>query len=594
MYKADTSKDTIELRKLIREISTRLAQFDTERDTVTGYAKEVIFPSDSNFSFESAHLKDGNIPAIQKFQTKLLENAKQKNDQDDDDDTDLEATIEEILELTKLALDLLESGRSVENAKLNWLTAMLKEHPDSRFLVFTEVLQTTAIIKATFQNQSLALTGGMSADERKEAVKKFYDSNKNYRILVATSAADEGLDFQVANKVVHWDLSPDPAVLMQRNGRVARLGQISDVTAYYLILEGTLAEKRDTALLKRLETAGVTDPRMQLKILGQLDNKQEGKIASAIENDSGDGQTVDKILQVAKESSDLMETELRKLNEQLKPIEVLDRDKLLKRLKTWHNLEVTQYDTYKHKLVFESKEWQRPVFGEEKTEMESAVSEVLVIKQKNKKDRKFNFDPEFALFSQEKTPDRLAGLLPWNPKESEGGTKQHQPFFDIDPIGALTESLARQREADFMAVSAQKLCEHFPNLKACSYLLFATHPLRELEKNKSSDSAKYLTYYTFTTDFSQPVNPDGASAIEVHDMITFLEGQIVQGVVSLSSEVIDLAKSAGRDISKWVQDSFSMGGGDFLDEESSYFVPIPVALVAIVDPIAEVKENNIA
>jgi len=594
-YKTDNFADTQDLRKLIREISTRLAPFYTERgDTVTGYAKEVIFPSDSNFSFESAHLKEGNIPAIQKFQKKLLENAKQKNDGDDDDDTDLEATIEEILELTKLALNLLKSGRSVENAKLNWLNAMLLEHPDSRFLVFTEVLQTTAIITATFHDQSLALTGSMSADERKEVVKKFYDRNKNYRILVATSAADEGLDFQVANKVVHWDLSPDPAVLMQRNGRVARLGQISDVTAYYLILEGTLAEKRDTALLKRLEKAGVTDPRMQLKILGQLDNKQEGKIASAIEDDSGDGQTVDKILQVAKESSDLMETELRKLNEQLKPIEVLDRDKLLKRLKTWHNLEVTQYDTYKHKLVFESKEWQRPVFGEEKTEMESAVSEVLVIKQKNKKDRKFNFDPEFALFSQEKTPDRLAGLLPWNPKESEGGTKQHQPFFDIDPIGALTQSLARQREADFMAVSAQKLCEHFPNLKGCSYLLFATHPLRELEKNKSSDSAKYLTYYTFTTDFSQPVNPDGASAIEVHDMITFLEAQIVQGVVSLSSEVIDMAKSAGRDISKWVQDSFSMGGDDFLDEESSYFVPIPVALVAIVDPIAEVKENNIA
>jgi hypothetical protein len=37
-----------------------------------------------------------------------------------------------------------------------------------------------------------------------------------------------------------------------------------------------------------------------------------------------------------------------------------------------------------------------------------------------------------------------------------------------------------------------------------------------------------------------------------------------------------------------------MGGDDFLDEESSYFVPIPVALVAIVDPIAEVKENNLA
>jgi hypothetical protein len=36
-------------------------------------------------------------------------------------------------------------------------------------------------------------------------------SNPNVRILVATSAADEGFDLQVANRVVHWDLSSSPA-----------------------------------------------------------------------------------------------------------------------------------------------------------------------------------------------------------------------------------------------------------------------------------------------------------------------------------------------------------------------------------------------
>lgn len=287
-----------------------------------------------------------------------------------------------------------------------------------------------------------------------------------------------------------------------------------------------------------------------------------------------------------------METELQKLNEKLKPVEVLDRNKLLKRLKIWHDLKVTEYDYYKHKLAFETKEWQRPIFGEEKTEMESAVSEVLIIQPRNRRNRgnRFNFDPEFSLFSQEKNLNGLAGLLPWYIKEGEEGTKKHLPIIENDPIGSLTQSLARQRQADFIAVSTQNLYEHFPNLKGCSYLLFATHPLRELERNKSSDSAKYLTYYTFTTDFTQPVNLDGASAIEVHEMITFLEEQIVQGAVSLSSDTIAQAKSAGRDISKWVQDSLSIGGDDFLDEESSYFVPIPVALVAIVDDSLEVKE----
>lgn len=589
-YKSDTADDIKQLRQLIREISKRLAEFDENRELE--YAKEVIFPSDGNFSFTSRNLGEGSIPAIYEFQKRLLENVKQNRDQDDED-TDLEATIEEILELSGLALNLLASGRSVENAKLNWLTAMLVVHPDSRFLVFTEVLQTTAIITATFHNQSLALTGGMSTDERKEVVKKFYDRTKNYRILVATSAADEGLDFQVANKVVHWDLSPDPAVLMQRNGRVARLGQISDVTAYYLILEGTLAENRDTALLKRLEEAGITDPRMQLKILGQLDTKQQDKITSAIKEDGRvDLGTVDQVLKAAKQYSDVMETELRKLNEQLEPQWVLDRDKLLKRLKIWHDLGVTQYDFYRHKLAFESKEWQRPVFGEEKTEMESAVSEVLAITHfKNKKDR-FNFDPEFSLFSQEKNLNGLAGLLPWYIQETEGGIKQHRPLVGHDPIGTLTQSLARLNQADFIAVSAQELYEHFPNLKDCTYLLFATHPLGELEKKSSSNSAKYLTYYTFATDLTQPIHSNGASAIEVHEMITFLEEQVIQGLATLSPDVIDQAKSAGKQIAEWVQNSFSLGGDDFLEEESNYFVPIPVALVAIVDEKLESKEYN--
>ncbi|MFO5528064.1 MAG: helicase-related protein [Cuspidothrix sp.] len=596
-YNSDNSATTEILRTLIREISKNLSEFDIERDTITGYAKEIIFPSDGNFVFKSSNLKDGNIPAIYKFHRKLLENVNPKNNKDDndpdDEDGDLEATPDELLEITELALNLLRSGRSVENAKLNWLRAMLEAHPDSRFLVFTEVLQTTAIITATFPKQSLPLTGGMSSDDRKEVVKKFYDRNKNYRILVATSAADEGLDFQVANKVVHWDISPDPAILMQRNGRVARLGQISDVTAYYLILEGTLAEKRDTALLQRLIKAGVKDHRMQLKILGQLDNKEQEKIINAVDQDSDQG-NVDQILKAAQQYSNLMEKQLRKLNEQLQPQDVLDRYKLLERLKVWHDLNVTEYDPYKHKLAFEAKEWQRPVFGEEKTEMESAISEVLAIQHvKNRKDR-FNFDPEFGLFSQEKNLNKLAGLMPWFTNENENGIKQHQPMIGSDPIGSLTQSLARLRQADFIAVTANNLYQDVPDCPNCSYLLFATHPLRELEKNKSSDSAKYLTYYCFnTTDLSQPINPDGASAKEVNDMITFLEKEITQkGAISISSEEIEQAQSAGKAISKWVQDSFIMGGDDFLDEESSYFVPIPVALVTVINERLEVKEYS--
>ena len=602
IYSADNSASTEMLRTLIREISRYLSVFDENREP-DAYAKEVDFPSDG-FSFSSGNLKDGkpeeknSIPAIVRFQKKLLENVKPKKDKDDDEeDTDLETLPEEILELAELALDLLRSPNSVENAKINWLKDMLKAHPDSRFLVFTEVLQTTAIITEAFDKQSLALTGSMSTDERKEQVKKFYDRNRNYRILVATSAADEGLDFQVANKVVHWDLSPDPAVLMQRNGRVARLGQISDVTAYYLILEGTLAERRDTFLVDRLINAGFTEPQMQLKILGQLDSKQQEKIRIAVENK--DFGTVDKSIEVAKQNGQAMKDVFSDLNAKLKLDSVLDRNDLLKRFKVWHDLGVTQYDSYKHKLAFETKEWQRPVFGEEKTEMESAVSDIIAITHSKNRKTRFNFDPEFALFSQEKNSNGLAGLMPWLTKkrdieESGRVVIQHQPLRESDPIGNLSQSLARQRQADFIAISGQKLFEHFPNLNGCSYLMFATHPLRELEENRSSDSAKYLTYYTFRSDLANPIDNNGASADDVHKMITFLEEQVIQGLANPSSDVIDQAKSAGKQISEWVQNSFSLGGGDdFFGEESGYFVPVPVALIAIVDdPDAAILENG--
>jgi hypothetical protein len=128
--------------------------------------------------------------------------------------------------------------------------------------------------------------------------------------------------------------------------------------------------------------------------------------------------------------------------------------------------------------------------------------------------------------------------------------------------------------------------------------MFATHPLRELEGNKSSNAAKYLTYYTFMDDLNQPTNLSGASADDVQKMITFLEEQVVQGVTSPPPEIIEQVKLAGKAISKWVEGSFRLGNNDFNDfddfgDESGYFVPVPVALVAIINTDTQISEDEI-
>ena len=72
---------------------------------------------------------------------------------------------------------------------------MLERHPRDKFLVFTESLQTCEIICKRFGDTATRrLVGSMSEADRERAVRDLR-SSPNVRILVATSAADEGFDF---------------------------------------------------------------------------------------------------------------------------------------------------------------------------------------------------------------------------------------------------------------------------------------------------------------------------------------------------------------------------------------------------------------
>jgi superfamily II DNA or RNA helicase len=567
-YRQDTSTSTENLRKLIKGISQKLAAYD-ERNK-SGHVT-VSFPSD-DFSFDAKSLGQplpGNkVIDIYRFNEKLRRG--------DDEDSTFIAASEEITELTELALELLnfadfhsEDEAGAENVKLTWLKDILAKYPESKFLVFTESLQTCEIIIKALPRESEKLTGDTSLAQREEAVAKLRDVGSPVRVLVATSAADEGFDFQVANRVIHWDLSPNPAVLMQRNGRVARLGQISDVTAYYLIIAGTHEQRREQALVDRFTQLGITDERMRLKILGSLSIEQEEQIFQDIEE--GRFSLIDDILKQAEADQKEMEKRLGELQTQLREQWVISREELAKRLERWMELGLSSLDQ-KHELKFSTQEWSRPVFRDEGTVMETAQAKIAVIQ-----DRKFTFDPEFKVFGREKDNILLAGLYPWHQKEWNGVMK-HRPLHKSDPIGGLACSLARQRGADFTTISARQLYSEFPNLKDAQYLLFATHPLREVEDHASSATDSYLTFYAFSSDLSQPINPQGASAKDVYRMISLLEEDALKpDSPFLETAVFEAAKDTSKELAKWLEQSRKLGGLT----KKSFFLPIPVALVAV-------------
>ncbi len=450
---------------------------------------------------------------------------------------------------------------------------MLDKHTHSRFLLFTESLQTCEIITKALPTQSGRLTGDMGVSDREKVVSKFRDLNGSLRVLVATSAADEGFDFQVANRVIHWDLSPSPAILMQRNGRVARLGQIADVVAYYLIMEGTHEERREKALHERFISLGITDEKLRLKILGSISKDEEEEIAKAIENNNPP--LIDSILKSAKAENEEMEKKLGKLQKELKEHWVIDRGKLANRLERWVKLGLPNGVQNTFNLKFETVPWKRPVFKDVASIEETSAKVAIIQSSKGKK--KITFDPEFKMFGQNSADlYSLAGLRPWTCKEDKDVLK-YRPDTHVDPIGDLACSLARLRQADFTIVSAGSLDGVLPHLKGARYLLFATHPLRELETNSLDSAFCYLTFYAFGEDCREPLQPKGASSEEVYRLISLLEEQTV--ALPLDEKVIKESKSAGFKISEWLKNSRQTGGGF---TQKGYFLPIPVVLIAVV------------
>ena len=457
----------------------------------------------------------------------------------------------------------------VENRKLSWLKEKLEQYRHSRFLVFTESLQTCEIITKSLPRESEKLTGHLDFPTREKTVSRFRDLNSSVRVLVATSAADEGFDFQVATKVVHWDLSPSPAVLMQRNGRVARLGQISDVTAYYLIITDTHEEKREQALRHRFKALGITDERLKLKILGSLSSEEEEEIFKAVEAEQI--QLIDKILEKAKKENEEMDQQLGEIQKHIMAQSVIDRQILAKRLNCWMQLELPNHLAGKFNLQFDKVLWNRPIFREVAT-VENAEATIATIQRK-----KVTFDPEFKLFGSNGKTYLLAGLRPWVKKENVLALR---PIEGADPIGELACYLARQREADFTTVSAKRLYDpdSFPDLKGTRYLLFATHPMREAEPNLSQSSLSYLTFYAFNGDFEKPLQSQGASADDVHKLISLLEKEaLTSEPVPLDSYVLEQARLAGGSITAWLQKERKLPRLG----RQTYFLPLPVALVAV-------------
>ena len=119
-------------------------------------------------------------------------------------------------------------------------------------IVFTEYRDTLEHLRGLLTAANLracVLHGGLSANERRQVLTDFAAGHK---ILLTTDAAAEGLNLQrTCRVIVHFELPWNPARLLQRAGRVDRIGQRRRVHEIALVAADTAESLVITPLARR-------------------------------------------------------------------------------------------------------------------------------------------------------------------------------------------------------------------------------------------------------------------------------------------------------------------------------------------------------
>lgn len=152
--------------------------------------------------------------------------------------------------LLRTMKDWAKRAKGQRDSKVKQLVAWLKEHlkpggkwSNERVIIFTEYRATQNWLQEVLSvegftdgDRLLTMYGGMDSEKREEVKAAFQTSPEisPVRILLATDAASEGLDFQnFCSRLIHYEIPWNPNRMEQRNGRVDRHGQKADKVSVF-------------------------------------------------------------------------------------------------------------------------------------------------------------------------------------------------------------------------------------------------------------------------------------------------------------------------------------------------------------------------
>jgi superfamily II DNA or RNA helicase len=194
--------------------------------------------------------------------------------------SELAAEIEILKDLEQKARELVASG---QDRKWDELSKTLQDNPamhdasgrQRKIIIFSEHRDTIRYLHDKIcgvlgtSDAIVTIDGTTHRDERRK-IQAMFRSDPEVRVLIATDAAGEGVNLQVANLMVNYDLPWNPNRLEQRFGRIHRIGQTETCHLWSLVAKETREGDVYHRLLKKIEVENEALQGRVFDILGEV------------------------------------------------------------------------------------------------------------------------------------------------------------------------------------------------------------------------------------------------------------------------------------------------------------------------------------
>jgi non-specific serine/threonine protein kinase len=175
-----------------------------------------------------------------------------------------------------LGQNVFTEGESGKFARLRELCEIIYEKRE-RVLVFTQFKEITnplsEFLEIVFQHRGLVLHGETPVTKRKELVDQFQGHEYVPFMVLSIKAGGVGLNLTSANHVIHFDRWWNPAVENQATDRAFRIGQHKNVVVHKFITKGTIEEKIDLMIEKKIKLSRDIIPDVQENWITEMDNQ---------------------------------------------------------------------------------------------------------------------------------------------------------------------------------------------------------------------------------------------------------------------------------------------------------------------------------